>query len=419
MARIAILTNFREFSPSYSLTGIVLDQVRMLSEHGHDVSVAVNENYHGEPFDSILLRRIIPDYEQINYRSVADLTDEYRDIIVRTAAILIKELTDIDYVFTHDFVFTGWNLLMGLACQLTSKQIPDLRWLHWVHSVPSGSRDWWNIHNFPQGHRLIYPNETNRLRVAEQFRGTIDHVRVIPHIRDLRTYFDFSFETCEFIKEHPAVMQADIVQVYPAATDRFIAKKPHVVIEIFARLKEMGHTVCLVLANQHADTVDRREDLQRYMDLGAEHGLVIGKDLIATSLWNPPKHENGISKQMTRELSQCANLFIYPTREESFGLVLPEASLSGGCLCVLNQSLSMMQEISGSNAISFPFGSFENKYDPPRLDEFYTGIANVISERMDQNESIKTRTFMRQKYNYDRLYKRYYAPIMAESRTWQ
>jgi hypothetical protein len=35
---------------------------------------------------------------------------------------------------------------------------------------------------------------------------------------------------------------------------------------------------------------------------------------------------------------------------------------------------------------------------------------------MQENDSILTRTFMRKKYNYDVLYAKYYAPIMAELR---
>ena len=111
-----------------------------------------------------------------------------------------------------------------------------------------------------------------------------------------------------------------------------------------------------------------------------------------------------------------SNLFIFPTREETFGLVLPEVALASGALCVLNTSLRMMAEVGGGNTLYFEFGSYTSDHICKDKDQYLKDLAKIILGRMQENDGILTRTFMRKKYNYDNLYAKYYAPIMAETR---
>ncbi|GAF75188.1 unnamed protein product, partial [marine sediment metagenome] len=363
-----------------------------------------------------------------DWSSENEMTPESRGTKDDCAEVLQRELVGTDVVFTHDFVFTGWFLPYGLACKKASRRLPDVRWLHWIHSVPSVNRDWWRINDYGPFHKLVFPNETDKMRVAEQFQGQSEDVRIIPHIKDLRSWFDFHPDTREFINEYPAVMEADVVQIYPASTDRLEAKRVREVAVVMKRLKDLKLSVCLVIANQWATGTQRKEDVNHYYDLAKKEGLEIHKEFIFTSEWAPSEeaaqpdwsYETGIPRHMVRELLQCSNLFVFPTREESFGLVLPEAALSGGVLCVLNKSLTMMREISGNRALYFDFGSYHAfiNVDSQDPDKYLRDIALIIRGRMEQNESVRTKTFMRQQYNYDNLYNKYYAPIIGESKTW-
>jgi len=423
MSKVAILTNFQEFQPGYSLTGIVKDQARMLKLHGHDVDLYVSDQYHGEDFGpDVTLKKCIPFSHLIDYDSMADLTADHKELIAKTAAMLIRELADTPYVFTHDFVFTGWNIPYGLACAEASKYLPQVRWFHWVHSIPSvgpmGSKDFWNINFYGQNHKLIYPNRTDSVRVAEAFRGDLDCVRVIPHIKDLRTWADFDDETCKFIADYPQVMQAETVQIYPASVDRLTAKRVREVILIFSKMKKMGASVCLVIANQWATEKQHKEDVMHYKKIGARNGMEPGVDLIFTSDWQEGKYAVGLPKRILRELFMLSNLFIFPTREETFGLVLPEAALAGGVYCVLNKSLAMQAEVSGFQALYFDFGAFNHTHNVDNEEKYFTDIAWLVLGRMKQNEAICTKTFMRVKYNWDSLYNKYYRPIMGEAEVW-
>ncbi len=424
MAKVAILTNFMEFNPGYSLTSIVKDQAKMLVRYGHEVHLFVNEQYHGETFsEEVTLHKSIPFAHLIDYRSRNDLTPEHKNTVKATAEMIRKELQGFDFAFTHDFVFTGWFMPYGMGIKEGSQYVPHVRWLHWIHSVPTTMFDWWCIKEYGSKHKLVFPNETDKLRVAEQFRGSLSDVRVIPHIKDLRTWFDFGEDTCAFIDDYPGVIQDDVVVIYPASTDRLHAKGIRELILILSKIKSYGLSVTCVIANQWATGRVPKQNIEFYKNLASQVGLVYDKDFTFTSEWGIKNkdrwnYENGLPRKMLRELMQCSNLFIFPTREESFGLVAPEIGLAGGVLVVLNQSLSMMLEVSNFTTLYFNFGSFHQAFQPRDEEKYYSDVASIIVGRMRRNESIMYKTFVRKRYNFDTIYRLYYEPIFAESKLW-
>jgi hypothetical protein len=432
MANVAILTTFTKFDPWYSLTGIVKDQATMLAEYENTVSVFVNERYKDpsfipgevEAFESAR-KKLVDFIPKIPFTHLTDyqpqdesISKEHEAIAESTAAMLVEQCNtlDIDTVFTHDFVFTGWNRPYALGIQKASPKLPKVSWLHWIHSIPTANSCWWRMSDYGLNHKLVYPNRTDIIRVAESFRTNTSSIRVIPHIKDIRVMFDFDMITRNIIDDVPALMQADIVQIYPASSDRFEAKRVKEVMQILAAIKSMGHSVCLFVANQWATTAKHRADIDEYYAHGKKYGLEPGKDLIFSSFLTQFPFKVGIPSKILTQLMMLSNLFVFPTDHETFGLVLPEVSLASGALCVLNRSLHMMQEISGGNTLFFDFGSYTNIHNCPDPDEYLRQVAMIILGRMQENDGIMTRTHMRKTYNTDNLYKKYYLPIMAETR---
>ena len=417
-----------EFMPGYSLTGIVIDQATMLSRHGHEVHLFVNDKYNGteEWAPGVILHKRVPFAHLDDFRTEMEFNQntKLQEACQRTQEVLIEDFTklQIDIALTHDFIFQGWYLPYGIAVRNASQHLPKTRWLHWIHSVPTANKDWWDINRYGRNHKIAYPNATDRVLVAEQFKSTVDNVRCVPHIKDIRSWFDFSEQTCAFIDQFPQVLSADVVKLYPASVDRLKAKRVDVVIQIMAEIKKSGKSVCLVIANQWATGRQHKENIANYKRIASGYGLDPGIDFIFTSdfTFGEEKYEVGIPKRMVRELYQCSNLFIFPTREETYGLVLPEAALAGGVLCVLNRSLRNQTEIAGGdgNALYFDFGSYHHRHSVHNPTMYYRDIAWIILGRLEQSESIRLKTHFRQHNNMDYLYNNTYLPIFGESKLW-
>jgi hypothetical protein len=435
--KVAILTPaFMEFRSGYSLTGIVTDQARMLIRHGHEVDIYVSEQFSDPAYVPPLGVNIVPKIpflRQVDYAREADFgsawpeeenfTEEdkiaHRTGPENTARMLKEAMPQYDRVFTHDWLLTGWKLpyYMGLRSVSGSPALKDVRWLHWIHSTPTHGYDWWDLSDLGRNHKVIFPNRSYRQLAAEAYKTTQENVAVIPHIKDLRVLHNFSVEAQAFIDKYPGVMQSDVVQIYPASVDRLEHKRVRETILIFKEIKKLGFSVCLVIANQWATTLARKEDVEEYKKLALNNGLTF-QEVIFTSEFKP-EWEIGVPQNVLVDLFRCTNLFVFLTISETFGLVLPEAILSGGVLPVINGDLDVLNEITGMRGLRFSFGNFHSKVTHANGEANYLrAVASVIMDRMQAEETIAARTYIRLTLNMDELYRKYYLPIMEGAASW-
>lgn len=430
---IAILTNFTEFNPGYSLTGIVIDQAEMLARFNHKVVIYVNENFNAKHNKESGLDRVLSSYPHnvfvlaktklihlTDYTSRLMLSEEHKRQSLEAAEIFTSEFiaNDIQVVLTHDFIFTGWNLPYADALVEVQNRLREdrgnIRYFHWVHSIPSGSRDWWDLARYQGQNYIVYPNRVDINRVAESFRTTTSRVRAIPHIKDIRAWFDFGSNTLELLNAYPNIMQSSVVQVYPCSSDRLYAKKLQVVIKLFAFMKRANCKVFLVIANQWATGKQPREAIAKYKELAEHYDLVYGEDYIFTSeheVNNTKPYENGISKAMLRELQLISSIFIFPTREETFGLVGPESSYSGAFV-VSNRSLMMLTEVLGFDCPSYEFGSYHNNLPCEDDDSYLLNVAYSILSKFKEDSAVQTKIYCRLRYNFEAIYTQYYQAMI-------
>lgn len=413
---VAIVAALQGDDPWYSLTSVVKSQARMLSSYGHKVSLFVLDNYDGCNMAGIPVRRVLPSTQLFDYKSINHLSDDHIEIANKTASELSSWLRDFDYVFTHDLIFTGWNLPYAVALRSVSDYCRDLKWCHWIHSYPYGKKDWWNLDDYCGDHKIIFPTKSGVDVVAESFRTHPDHVVCVPHIKDIRTELKFNKATNEIIELFPAILQADVVQCYPAATDRFDSKGIKDLISVFSMIKKVGKSVCLIIPNQYSNRRDKRlvDPIRYYEKVARRCGLRPYEDFIFTSEILGEKYTDGLPHRVVLDLMACSNLFVFPSISESFGFVLTEASLSGSCINVLNQSSPAQLEVVDGNGIIFDFGNGRDEIPSPQTRaERYDKLIMEIVDEIDRNKAVQARTTVRKLYNQDTIYRDYYQDLLG------
>jgi glycosyltransferase involved in cell wall biosynthesis len=430
--RIAILTPaFLNFEPGYSLSGVVLDQARMLERFGHEVVIYVAEDWPGPEQPNLV--KVMPSIRKIEYKSRKQFgktkpknfskTDwsEHKKCPEHMASML-ETMPTYDLIFTHDIIYTRPMLpyYLGLEKAVASGRLKTQRWLHWIHSTTNLQADWWDVRKLGRFHKIIYPNRSDRYFVAHNFHGKWTDICVIPHIKDLRVLGRFLPDSWTFIDKYPSLLQADIVQVYPANCRRMPAKRVREVILIFGYLKQLGFSVSLVIANPHTVGRGPKKLVEKYRKLALRNGLS-PSEVIFTSDFRP-SWEISVPQDVLFDLMRCANLFVFPTLAESFGLALPEALLAGGCLPVINKDLDVLSEMLQHRGLRFRFGTNIEKFTYSRELGGQTGyfkqMAAEIARRIVDEESIAARSICRQTLNMDAIYNKYYRPIIESSKNW-
>lgn len=405
--KIGILTSFGSMMDYYSLTSVVRTQLKMIKTAGHQPVLMAQSDFNWpEKPDWVEIRTPIPVHTKIDYANAANLSDDHKVLVGQIEKNLLEAVLDLDAILTHDLIFTGWNVPIGLAIQNAAKKSGP--WFHWVHSVPGGARDYWKL---PENSVLVYPNHTDQVRCAENFRTFPEKVVVIPHCCDVRD-LHVKTELGERIISRYDLLGADLVQVYPIPTDRAEAKGIADVIRLFACFKRFGRKVRLIIPNAWCNVDQWRNKVDALMQFAHQQGLTRMEVVFTSQAY--PEHEVGIPLNVISDLALCANVFVCPTQSETFGLSLAEAAMSG-CLLILNEDLPMMREVVGGagNAVWAKFSSSFMKTAHVDKDKYMKDIAKIALHVFDNSPSLKSTSHYRKAYRREAVWQSLEGAILA------
>lgn len=407
---VAILTDFSTQFQAYSINIIVERQIKMLREADYKPKVIVMESFvpTGEYTKEGVALCKIPDTAASNDWGKGPEFDKDVEMI---KGKLLEYLKEINVVITHDISYQVALQKYDAAARQVAKERPDIRWLHWVHSTTASQG---NKEKFPNS-LIVYPNSYDIPRVAETFKVEEDNIKVVPHPIDVCSFFGFHPLSEKLVNEKN-ILGADVVCVYPLRLDR--GKQPECCIKVMKQLKKMEKSVRMVFMDFHStggDKVKYREELKQ---LAIDSGLASNEVVFTSEFDDRLKLE--CPRQMVKDLMCISNVFILPSKSETFSLVAQEAAITGNFL-ILNFDFPPIRSIYGDKPLYRKFsscidintglkGETNTKYT--NEEDYFHEIAGCICSRLEHDPMMALRTKTRKEQNLKAVFRKYFEPLL-------
>lgn len=368
--KIAIISHFNSMPAWYSPARAVRNQIKMLKEHGHEVTIFLQE---GSPLtDADLgcnIKRIMPKFKREKNVVNEDIKNKIIDIF-RT------ELTDnYDCIITHDF-FLQDTITYSEAIRQCGVKI---MWINFARSGVAHNMDF----SMPNA-RFCYLNRYDLGKFARAIKVDPKQCRTVYNEKDISYMFNFH-PVSRFIIDNFKLWERDIIMTYPVCSTRLSAKNLNSVIRVFVELKRLGKKVCLIVANSNGRR--RVDDLKRTKELANEMGLN-DDEFIFTSLLTIEGQDvvSGVTNKVCAELMQISNLFIMASAAEVGPNIWYEAAMTKNLL-VANSDLPLLYDfIDKDKVLSFPFSSKASLHYSNN-DESYQQLAKQIIGQLQSNKA--------------------------------
>ena len=410
--RVAILVPFDSWDPAYSLASVVENQLKALVKYGYEPVIATLGRFKGDiPVKGVEHRQLLPAFEYTDYSQTREVHEDFEKQVTMVQDA-IEKLTDVTHIITHDLIFQGWFLVHNVALRRAKL---DVKWLHWIHSAPSPrEKEPYPFDHFQfikQNETLVYLNEIDKIRAAEQYGVFPSDVAVVPNAVDVRTFGGVHPFTEALIDNH-GLLDADIISVYPVSTPRMISgKQIHKAVKVHAKLKQLyGLKTKFIIPNAHANAQKEKDLVKEWQEKFLNWGLS-PSDVIFTSTQQAPTYELGVPRDAIGDLFKLSNLFIFPSISENCSLVLLEAALNGNVI-VLNKSFLPMRAQLGDNALYFEFGALGSDVEYQNEEAYYEDIAKIVFAELKKNTALTAQTKVRKEFNYSAMFRNHLEPLL-------
>ena len=412
MKSVMIYTNFGNYFKAYSLTIIVETQIKMLCENGYKPKVTVLEGFkpQGEFAREEVELCYLPNVACHNEwdRDPKELFEKE----VEAIALKLKEyLKGVDVVLTHDLSFQAATQKFDAAARKVLPDFPNIRWLHWVHSCAIDGR---GRLKFPNSF-VVYPNAYDIPRVAKAFGYEEDEVKVVPHATDVCKYFGMHPLSEKIINKYN-ILTADIIMTYPLRLDR--GKQPEMCVKFIKQAKKSGKSVKLIFMDFHSTGGDKAKFREELKIMAVDGGLSSSEVIFISE--EDPSLKLESPRVMVKDFMCISNVFLLPSRSETYSLVAQEAMLTGN-FPILNFDFMPMRSIYGDKPLYRKFSSAINMQDGSsgetntkygNEDNYFMDMAGYVNYMLEHDKIMAIRTQIRRDRNLKAVFKKYLEPLI-------
>lgn len=425
--KVALLTMFNGLDSTYSLVNVVAEQLRMLLDTGIEPVMLVSENCPEDNRYGIFLDERIKwekvvnsvNGKQIHWQDYSQPEGKVHSTFFNEANIIaedfVKKLSDIDVCIMHDIHYQGWHLVHNVAIRKAQEQLPRVKFIAFTHSAPANrppDPKWPFSARYSSMPNTIYvyPTESGLAALAKQYNVPEGRCRAINNSLDI---LSFASEEVQILSKEVDLQNPDILVVYPGRLTT--GKKFEKVAMLGGAIKKnCEKSVKVIFCDFPSSDITPKKYKEFIRTQGSAFGLK-SEDLFFTSDIKDFKH--GFPRKAVLELFGLSNLFICPSFSESFGLTVLEAASRGNFL-VLNERVPALEELGKKlnsyfmkwDARNFGYNTHES-YNPSE-EAYLKEHGQIIVNMMRENPVIQAKTFARQRYSPQWIWKNQLEPLL-------
>jgi len=386
---------------------VIDSHARLMADDGHRVRIIAGR---GEQIDQRILftKLSLVDSRHDDILALKKDLDQGRipkrfdSIVEEIKSQLIEIIGNTDWLIAHNVCSLNKNLALTAALKQISENKTKPQFILWHHDLAWTTPRYRNeLHagypwellstDWPQAKQVVV-SESRHIELAKLLNVSMKRISVIPNGIDASKFWKLGIETQEIYKQLDLIAADPLLLLPVRITPR---KNIEYAIKVLAELRKRFKNAKLVVTGPlgphnpaNVQYLERLVELRR--ELNIEDAAIFLAELT----------DRPLSNEVISDLYRLADLLLFPSKEEGFGIPILEAGLAG--IPVFCADIAPFRELGGSQVTYFSLDT-----DPGDL-------ANQLIKSLESSSVFALRKRVLQNYSWEKIYTNKIAPLLKK-----